>query len=75
MTSRRYKGYIPVNIKEVVGLMGGALRVRRRRGGKVGSGAVVIDALRRFGASERGSRGVPRTGRGGGSIATKDRKV
>ena len=44
-------------------------------GGKVDSGAVVVDALGRFGASERGSRGVPRTGRGGGSIATKDRKV
>ena len=64
-----------MNMNEVVGLMGGGLRVGRRRGGKVDSGEVVVDALGRFGASGRGSRGVPCTGRGGGSIATKDRKV
>ena len=64
-----------MNIKEVINLIDGVLRIKRRRRGKVDSGAVVVDALGRFGASERGSRGVPRTGRGGGSIATKDRKV
>jgi hypothetical protein len=55
----------------LVGLMGGALLLGRRRGGSCSLEIVVVVALSRFDGDTRGSRGVPLTGRGGGSIFKK----
>ena len=45
---RLYKGCIPVNINDWVSLIGGALLVGRRRGGKDGLEVVVVVARGRF---------------------------
>jgi hypothetical protein len=64
-----------VNIKEVINLIDGVLRIKRRRRGKVDSRVVIIDALRRFNVSERSLRSVPYIEKRRGSIVTKDKKV
>jgi len=60
-----------VNINDLVGLMGGALLLSRRRGDNCSSGIIIVVALGRFDGDTRGSRHVPLTGRGGGSIFKK----
>jgi hypothetical protein len=58
-------------MNDLVSVMGGALLLGRRRGGSYSSGIIVIVALGRFDGVTRGSRGVPLTGRGRGSIFKK----
>ena len=58
-------------MNDLVGLMGGALLLGRRRGGSYSLGIVVVVALGRFDGDTRGLRGVPLTGRGGSSIFKK----
>jgi hypothetical protein len=60
-----------MNMNDLVGLMGGALLLGRRRGGSCSSGIIVVVALGRFDGDTHGSRGVPLTSRGDGSIFKK----
>ena len=58
-------------MNDLVGLMGGAFLLGRRRGGNCSSGIVVVVALSRFDGDTRGLRGVPLISRGGSSIFKK----